>query len=109
MFEKRYALAIPIWLHPVFDERKPDNNIVFSWEYELTQSHVTISPKRYSYQVSSIKDHCAPCWGMVPYFAERIEHILPAEQAKDFKKFYVDTALLGNHKAFRIGSGILWK
>ena len=29
---------IPIWLHPVFDERKPDNNILFSWEYELSQA-----------------------------------------------------------------------
>ncbi len=29
IFAKCEELDIPIWLHPVFDNRKPDNNIVF--------------------------------------------------------------------------------
>lgn len=36
---------------------------------------------------------------LVPFFAGRIDHILPAQQANDFKKFYVDTAILGNPAA----------
>ncbi|MEE6746600.1 amidohydrolase family protein, partial [Pediococcus acidilactici] len=36
IFEKMAGLGKPIWLHPVFDERKSDNNLTFSWEYEQT-------------------------------------------------------------------------
>lgn len=38
IFEKCAELYIPILLHPVFDNHKPDNNIVFSWEYEQSQA-----------------------------------------------------------------------
>lgn len=34
-----------ILLHPVFDDRKPDNNIVFSWEYELSLAMMQIVEK----------------------------------------------------------------
>lgn len=39
---------------------------------------------------------------MVPFFAERINHILPNEEAKCFKNFYVDTAILGNTPALQL-------
>ncbi len=39
---------------------------------------------------------------MASYFAERINHILPEKLAEDFRKFYVDTALLGNPKALAL-------
>lgn len=39
---------------------------------------------------------------MVPFFAGRIDHILDAEYAADFKKFYVDTAILGNPAALKL-------
>ena len=35
---KAAELNLPLWLHSVFDNRKPDNNLVFSWEYELSQA-----------------------------------------------------------------------
>lgn len=38
IFKKTAKLNLPLWLHPVFDQRKPDNNLVFSWEYELSQA-----------------------------------------------------------------------
>lgn len=38
IFKKAAKLNLPLWLHPVFDQRKPDNNLVFSWEYELSQA-----------------------------------------------------------------------
>lgn len=38
---------------------------------------------------------------MVPFFAGRIENILPTKK-EEFKKFYVDTAILGNSKALEL-------
>lgn len=93
---------IPIWLHPVFDERKPDNNIVFSWEYELTQAMMEIVQAGYYQEFPNLKIIVHHAGAMAPYFAGRIERILPESQANDFKKFYVDTALLGNTKALEL-------
>ena len=93
---------VPIWLHPVFDERKPDNNIIFSWEYELTQAMLDIVKAGYFQEFPNLNILVHHGGAMVPYFAGRIEHILPEEQAADFKKFYVDTALLGNSKALEL-------
>ena len=39
---------------------------------------------------------------MVPFFSGRIEHILDSEHAQMFKKFYVDTAILGNSPALQL-------
>ena len=36
ILKKCEELGLLVLLHPVFDNRKPDNNIVFSWEYELS-------------------------------------------------------------------------
>lgn len=93
---------VPIWLHPVFDPRKPDNNIIFSWEYELTQAMLDIVQAGYFQEFPNLNILVHHGGAMVPYFAGRIEHILPEEQAIDFKKFYVDTALLGNSKALEL-------
>lgn len=93
---------MPIWLHPVFDPRKPDNNIIFSWEYELTQAMLDIVQAGYFQEFPNLNILVHHGGAMVPYFAGRIEHILPEEQASDFKKFYVDTALLGNSKALEL-------
>ena len=40
-------------------------------------------------------------WAWVPFFASRIENILK-DKKDDFKKFYVDTAILGNSKALEL-------
>lgn len=34
VLKKCEELDLLVLLHPVFDNRKPDNNIVFSWKYE---------------------------------------------------------------------------
>ncbi|MGT2846308.1 amidohydrolase family protein [Streptococcus massiliensis] len=99
VFETCARLNVPILLHPVFDERKPDNNIVFSWEYELTQAMLQLVQAGMFKEFPNLKIIVHHAGAMVPFFAERIHHILPAEQALDFKKFYVDTAILGNPKA----------
>lgn len=92
----------PIWLHPVFDARKPDNNIIFSWEYEQTQAMLQLVEAGYFQEFPELKVIVHHAGAMVPYFAERINHILPDNLAQDFKKFYVDTALLGNSKALAL-------
>lgn len=99
IFETSQRLNLPIWLHPIFDDRKPDNNIVFSWEYELTQSMLQIVQAGLYQDFPDLKIIVHHAGAMVPFFAERIHYILPEEQVADFHKFYVDTAILGNPKA----------
>lgn len=93
---------IPAWLHPVFDPRKPDNNIVFSWEYELTQAMLQIVQAGLLRDFPELKVICHHAGAMVPFFAGRVDRILPAEQAANMRKFYVDTAILGNTKALEL-------
>lgn len=102
VFEAAAKADVPIWLHPVFDTRKPDNNIIFSWEYELTQAMLEIVQAGYFKKFPNLKILVHHGGAMVPYFAGRIQYILPQDQADDFKKFYVDTALLGNPKALEL-------
>ena len=90
---------MPAWLHPVFDLRKPDNNLVFSWEYELSQAMLQMVQAGLFQEFPNLKVICHHAGGMAPFFAGRIDRILPSDQAKDFRKFYVDTAILGNPKA----------
>ncbi len=99
---KAAELGVPLWLHPVFDPRKPDNELVFSWEYELSQAMLGLVQADLfeKYPQSKIIVHHAGA--MVPFFAGRIDHILDPVHAADFKKFYVDTAILGNPAALNL-------
>jgi predicted TIM-barrel fold metal-dependent hydrolase len=99
---KAAELSVPLWLHPVFDQRKPDNELVFSWEYELSQAMLELvqSDLFEKYPQTKIIVHHAGA--MVPFFAGRIDHILDPVHAADFKKFYVDTAILGNPDALKL-------
>lgn len=91
-----------VWLHPVFDLRKPDNNLVFSWEYELSQAMLQLVQAGYIRKYPHIRYIVHHAGGMVPFFAGRVERILKKEEAEDFKSFYVDTAILGNSKALEL-------
>lgn len=102
IFEACERLEIPIWLHPVFDSRKPDNNIVFSWEYEISQAMLQIVQEGIYRDFPNLKIIVHHAGGMIPFFAERIHYILPEQQVTDFRKFYVDTAILGNPKALEL-------
>ncbi len=93
-----------IWLHPVFDNRKPDNNIVFSWEYELSQAMMQIVEKEIFKKYPNLKIIVHHVGAMIPFFAGRIKYILGEDKEKDFKKFYVDTAILGNSKALELAT-----
>lgn len=94
--------GVPLLMHPVFDPRKPDNNIVFSWEYEISQAMLQLVQAGVFQDYLQLKIIVHHAGGMIPFFAERINHILPAQQAADFHKFYVDTALLGNPSAIKL-------
>ncbi|QNQ81640.1 amidohydrolase family protein [Lactobacillus sp. PV012] len=102
IFATAAKLNVPLWLHPVFDVRKPDNNLVFSWEYELSQAMLQLVQANIFEKYPTIKIIIHHAGAMVPFFAGRINHILPQEQAVDFKKFYVDTAILGNAPALKL-------
>ena len=102
IFETASKLGLTIWLHPVFDNRKPDNNIVFSWEYELSQAMMQIVEKGIFQKYPNLKIIVHHAGAMIPFFAGRIKYILGEEKEADFKKFYVDTALLGNTKALEL-------
>lgn len=102
IFATAAKLNIPLWLHPVFDLRKPDNNLVFSWEYELSQAMLQLVQANIFEKYPAIKIIVHHAGAMVPFFAGRIDHILPQQQAQAFKKFYVDTAILGNAPALQL-------
>ena len=101
VFKTAAELNVPIWLHPVFDDRKPDNNLTFSWEYELTQAMYQLVLADYFEKYPNLKIIVHHAGAMVPFFAGRIKYTLP-KYYEDFKKFYVDTAILGNSKALEL-------
>ena len=98
ILKKCEELNLLVWLHTVFDNRKPDNNIVFSWEYELSQAMMQLVDANIFKECPNIKIIVHHADAMIPFFAGRIDNILKDKKA-EFKKFYVDTALLGNTKA----------
>lgn len=93
---------VPLLLHPVFDTRKPDNNIVFSWEYELSNAMLQLVQARIFNQFPNLKIIVHHAGGMAPFFAGRVKNILPADQVAAFHQFYVDTAILGNAPALKL-------
>ena len=99
VFAALAEVGAPAWLHPVFDPRKPDNNLIFSWEYELSQAMLQLVQADLYQEFPQLKIIVHHAGGMAPFFAGRIDRILPAAQAADMRRFYVDTAILGNPRA----------
>lgn len=104
LFDALAAADVPAWLHPVFDARKPDNNIVFSWEYELTQAMLHMVQAGLFRTHPNLKVIVHHAGAMVPFFAGRVDRILSPEQSSDFRRFYVDTAILGNTPALELAA-----
>lgn len=102
LYEALDECRVPVWLHPVFDVRKPDNNIVFSWEYELTQAQLQMVQAGLMRDFANLNVIVHHAGAMVPFFAGRVDRILPADQAADFHRFYADTAILGNTAALEL-------
>ena len=101
ILKKCAELGLLVLLHPVFDNRKPDNNIVFSWEYELSQGMLDLVNANIFTECPNIKIIVHHAGAMIPFFAGRIDNIMK-DKKDDFKKFYVDTAILGNTKALEL-------
>ncbi len=101
ILKKCARLGLLVLLHPVFDPRKPDNNIVFSWEYELSLAMLDLVNADIFTECPNIKIIVHHAGAMVPYFAGRIDNIMQ-DKKEEFKKFYVDTAILGNSKALEL-------
>lgn len=104
IFEVAHKHNLIIWLHPVFDKRKPDNNIVFSWEYELAQAMMQIVERKILRKYPNLKIIVHHAGALIPFFAGRVKYILGSDAENDFKKFYVDTAILGNTKALELAT-----
>ncbi len=104
LFSALAQADVPALLHPVFDPRKPDNNIVFSWEYELTQAMMQMVQANILQEYPQLKIVCHHAGAMVPFFAGRVDRIMSSTQAADMRKFYVDTAILGNPKALDLAA-----
>lgn len=102
LFSALAEADVPAWLHPVFDPRKPDNNIVFSWEYELTQAMLQMVQAGLLQDFPNLKVICHHAGAMVPFFAGRVDRIMPPAQAADMRKFYADAAILGNPRALEL-------
>ena len=51
-----------------------------------------------------LKVICHHAGAMVPFFTGRVDRILPPAQAADLRKFYVDTAILGNTSALELAA-----
>lgn len=75
IFARASELNLPLWLHPVFDQRKPDNNLVFSWEYELSQAMLQLVQADIFSKYPHLKILVHHAGAMVPFFRGRIEHI----------------------------------
>ncbi len=101
ILKKCAHLGLLVLLHPVFDLRKPDNNIVFSWEYELSQGMLDLVNEDIFNKCPNIKIIVHHAGAMIPFFAGRIDNIIK-DKKDEFKKFYVDTAILGNTKALEL-------
>lgn len=101
ILKKCEELNLLVLLHPVFDERKPDNNIVFSWEYELSLAMMQLVESNIFEECPNIKIIVHHAGAMIPFFKGRIDNIIKDKKG-DFKKFYVDTAILGNSKALEL-------
>ena len=101
ILKKCARLGLLVLLHPVFDPRKPDNNIVFSWEYELSQAMLDLVNANIFTKCPNIKIIVHHAGAMIPFFAGRIDNIMK-DKKDEFKKFYVDTAILGNTKALEL-------
>ena len=102
LFTLMNQIQKPIWLHPVFDSRKPDNNMTFSWEYELTLAMNQIVAADYFKKYPNLRIIVHHAGAMVPTFSERIRYIQGSDRYEQFRHFYVDTALLGNSLALEL-------
>lgn len=68
VFEAIHRHNLCIWLHPIFDNRKPDNNIIFSWEYELSQAMMQLVQAKIFDKYPNIKIIVHHAGAMVPFF-----------------------------------------
>lgn len=102
ILEKMHEIGKPIWIHPVFDERKPGNNFLFSWEYELSVTMMEIVHTQVFTKFPDIKIIVHHAGAMVPFFSERIIMVEDGYNSEDYKKFYVDTSIFGNKEALEL-------
>lgn len=96
IFARMAALDKPIWLHPVYDRTRDDNNLNFSWEYELSQCMLALVESDLFLEFPDIKIIVHHAGAMVPFYSDRIKFGTPFPYSEHYKRFYVDTSIYGN-------------
>jgi len=119
---------LPIWIHPMRSSNQPDfasetvshNQIfsIFGWPFDTTAAMARLVFAGIFERFPAIKLITHHCWGMIPYFADRLvvhydnglERLgtryfpgLTKPPIEYFRMFYADTALDGGPSALRCG------
>jgi predicted TIM-barrel fold metal-dependent hydrolase len=102
---------LPIWIHPVRNEKLDQDYGIFSWPYETAMAMFHLVNSGVINDYPNIKFITHHCGSMIPYFAKRIKFTMGAvrkdpiaQNAEEhFRKFYNDTAIYGNTAALMCG------
>ena len=133
MYEKMANYDLPIWIHPVPNDKLDQDTGIFSWPFETSMAMHHLVSMGIFLEYPNIKFITHHCGGMVPYFEHRIHWNMnsvknpsakapaappgPGPQAsgfsagrvsvrnvdEHFRKFYADTAVYGNTNALTCG------
>ena len=114
LYEKMAQYDLPIWIHPVPNDKLDPDTGVFSWPFETAMAMYHLVTSGVFYDFPGIKFITHHCGSMAPYFAKRIKWIGAALAAKNkervvgdyeaqFRRFYNDTALYGNTDGLMLG------
>jgi predicted TIM-barrel fold metal-dependent hydrolase len=111
LFEKMAEYNLPIWIHPIMNNKLDQDYGIFSWPFETAMAMFHLVNSGVINDYPNIKFITHHCGSMVPYFAKRIKHTMAAvrkdpiaQNAEEhFRKFYNDTAIYGNTDALMCG------
>ena len=111
LYEKMAEYNLPIWIHPVTNQKLDQDYGIFSWPFETAMAMFHLVNSGVFSDYPNLKFITHHCGSMIPYFAKRIKFTMAAvrkdsiaQNAEEhFRKFYNDTAIYGNTDALMCG------
>jgi len=111
LYARMAAFNLPIWIHPVINEKLDQDTGVFSWPFETAMAMYHLVTSGIFYEHPEIKFITHHCGSMASFFAKRIKWTMSAarkdrigqDAEEHFRKFYNDTAVYGNTDALMCG------
>ena len=111
LYEKMAEYDLPIWIHPVTNQKLDQDYGIFSWPFETAMAMFQLVNSGVFRDFPNLKFITHHCGSMIPYFAKRIKFTMAAvrkdsiaQNAEEhFRKFYNDTAIYGNTDALMCG------